>query len=111
MTLQEYVNSIKDKKIAVIGIGVSNTPLIELLLENGCNVTACDARTAEKMGAEADRLLSLGAKLSLGQTYLENIDADIIFRTPGLMPFDPALENAKSRGNSVQCHLVMIFSH
>ena len=39
MTLNEYVNSIKDKRIAVIGVGVSNTPLINLLLSCGCNVT------------------------------------------------------------------------
>ena len=42
MKLEKYIKSIKKKRIAVIGIGVSNTPLIELLLENGCDVTACD---------------------------------------------------------------------
>ena len=98
MTLQEYVNSIKNKRIAVIGIGVSNTPLIELLLSNSCDVTACDKRTEEKMGEEAARLRSLGAKLKLGDDYLSDIDADIIFRTPGLMPFEPELERAKNSG-------------
>ena len=34
MTLNEYIESIKEKRIAVIGIGVSNTPLLELLLRN-----------------------------------------------------------------------------
>ena len=55
MTLQEYVNTLKDKKIAVIGIGVSNEPLIELLLKNGCHVTACDKRTMQEM-ARSSRL-------------------------------------------------------
>ena len=36
MTLSEYIDSVKSKSIAVIGIGVSNTPLIELLAQNGC---------------------------------------------------------------------------
>ena len=31
MTLNEYVDSIKDKSIAVVGAGVSNMPLIKLL--------------------------------------------------------------------------------
>ena len=56
MTLQEYVNTLKDKRIAVIGIGVSNEPLIELLLNNGCHVTACDTRTMQEMGGEGRKL-------------------------------------------------------
>ena len=32
MTLREYLDSLKDKTVAVIGIGVSNTPLLRLLL-------------------------------------------------------------------------------
>ena len=43
MTLSEYIDSVKSKSIAVIGIGVSNTPLIELLAQNGCDVTAISA--------------------------------------------------------------------
>ena len=50
MTLQEYVQSIRDKSICVIGIGVSNEPLITMLLSAGCHVTACDRRTQEDMG-------------------------------------------------------------
>ena len=45
MTLSEYIDSIKDRRIAVIGIGVSNEPLTELLLKSGCHVTACDRRS------------------------------------------------------------------
>ena len=101
MTLQEYVDSLKEKRIAVLGIGVSNTPLIELLCKNGCDVTACDKRTLEQMGQLGERLLSLGAKLKLGEDYLEDLNQDVIFRTPGLMPFDPHLEAARARGSLV----------
>ena len=41
MTLQEYLQSLREKTVAVIGIGVSNTPLIRLLLQSGISVTAC----------------------------------------------------------------------
>ena len=101
MTLSEYIGSIKDKRIAVIGIGVSNEPLTELLLKSGCHVTACDRRSLEEMGDEGRKLLAMGAELKLGEDYLEGLDQDIIFRTPGLMPFDPHLEAAKAKGSII----------
>ena len=110
MTLQEYVNSILGKRIAVIGIGISNTPLIELLCRNGCDVTACDKRTMEEMGDEGKRLKELGAKLKLGQDYLENLDYDLIFRTPGLMPFDRHLEQAHQQGSLVTSEMEVFLS-
>ena len=88
MTLSEYVESIKNKSIAVLGIGISNEPLIRLLLTAGCNVTACDKRSLPELGMKALELINAGAKLKLGEDYLENLDQDILFRTPGLMPFD-----------------------
>ena len=101
MTLFEYADSLRDKRIAVIGVGVSNLPLIELLAGRGCDVTACDLRTREEMGEQAQRLEALGVKLSLGPGYLENLDQDVLFRTPGLMPFDKHLEAARERGSLV----------
>ena len=88
MRLDEYLNSIKDKKIAVLGIGISNLPLIRLLASEGINVTACDKRSFEDLGMDALELLNLGVKLKLGESYLDNLDYDIVFRTPSLMPFD-----------------------
>ncbi len=110
MTLNEYVNSIKDKRIAVIGVGVSNTPLINLLLSCGCNVTVCDKRSIGEMGMEALDLINRGAKLKLGEDYLEGLDHDIIFRTPGLMPFDPHLEAAKARGSLITSEMEVFFA-
>lgn len=109
MSLSEYIDSIKDKRIGVIGIGVSNTPLIEKLLEHGCNITACDKRDAEGLGAEYERLCALGAKFSLGDAYLDNLDFDIIFRTPGLMPFDEHLTAAAERGAGITSEMEVFF--
>ena len=110
MTLFEYIDTIKEKRIAVVGIGVSNKPWIELLLKSGCRVTACDKRTAEQMGEEAEALTALGAELKLGDDYLEDLDQDIIFRTPGLMPFDEHLEAARVRGSLVTSEMEVFFS-
>ena len=110
MTLSEYIESIKNKRIAVIGIGVSNTPWIELLLRNGCAVTACDQRDAAQMGDTGKCLAVLGAALRLGKDYLEGLDQDIIFRTPGLLPFEEHLEAAKARGSIVTSEMELFFS-
>ena len=109
MTLQEYVNTLKDKRIAVIGIGVSNEPLIELLLKNGCHVTACDKRTMQEMGEEGKKLKTMGAELCLGEDYLEHLDQDVIFRTPGLMPFDEHLTAASASGAEVTSEMEIFF--
>ncbi len=86
MTLNEYLSSLHDKRIAVVGIGVSNKPLLKLLLEAGCDVTACDKASKEKLGDTALWLESLGCKLHSGESYLDDTDFDIVFRTPGLHP-------------------------
>lgn len=78
MTLQEYLDSIHGKTVAVVGIGVSNTPLIRLLLREGIAVTACDKRTREQLGELAGELEQGGARLQLGSDYLEGLDQDII---------------------------------
>ena len=110
MTLNEYADSLRGKRIAVLGIGVSNVPLIELLCAHGCDVTACDMRLREQMDGEAERLEALGAKLKLGPDYLEGLDHDILFRTPGLMPFDPHLEAAKARGSLLTSEMEMFLT-
>ena len=59
MTLKEYLAGLKGKTVAVIGIGVSNTPLIKMLLRTGIRVTACDKNRREDFGGLAEELESL----------------------------------------------------
>ena len=100
MTMNEYINSLKGKSIGVLGIGVSNIPLIRTLLDHGLtNITACDVHSEEELGEAAQEFKSRGVKLQLGPDYLEQLDFDVIFRTPGLMPFDPHLVHAKEQGS------------
>ncbi len=110
MTLDEYIDFIRGKSIAVLGIGISNLPLIELLCREKCNVTACDRRTMEQLGEVGEHLHTLGAKLRLGEDYLENLNEDLIFRTPGLMPFDEHLERARGKGSIVTSEMEVFFA-
>ena len=110
MTLEEYVGSLTGKRICVIGAGVSNYPLIKLLALSGIDVTVCDMMSPDKIGERELELVSCGAKLSLGEAYLDNLDYDVIFRTPGLMPFNPKLAEAKERGALVTSEMEVFFS-
>ena len=94
MTLAEYMKSLHGKKIGVIGIGVSNTPLLEALLDSGNDVTACDRRSREALEGLAEQLEAKGAKLRLGADYLQDLDCDLVFRTPGIHPENPEFRAA-----------------
>lgn len=98
MTLSDYLNGLKGKKVTVMGIGISNRPLIKLLLDTGISVTAHDKQTRERLGETADTLEKAGCKLILGENYLDGIDGDVIFRSPGIRPDLPAFEKAVSSG-------------
>lgn len=110
MNFYEYIDSLNSKKIAVIGAGVSNQPLIALLCEHGCYVTVCDQRTEADMGALAEQLKQQGAVLQLGPAYLEGLDAfDLIFRTPGLLPLNEQLQKAKGAGVEITSEMELFF--
>ncbi len=109
MTLQEYLYSLKNKTVAVIGIGVSNTPLIRMLLNAGIDVTACDKRNREDLGELAGELEALGGKLQLGENYLKGLTQDVIFRTPGLRPDVPELLAATEQGSTLTSEMEVFF--
>lgn len=111
MNVIEYKKSIKNKKISVVGIGVSNVPLIEFLLDGGANVTAHDKRTKEQLGEVYDKLKALGARFVLGDDYLDNISAEteIIFKTPGLRPDAFQLLEAERNGALLTSEMELFF--
>lgn len=91
-------------------MGVSNMPLIEALFRAGCSVTACDKRNESQLGEDYARLKALGCSFILGEDYLEELcDFDIIFRTPGLLPFDPHLVAAKNSGAEITSEMELFF--
>ena len=107
--LDEFKKNAEGKNITVIGIGISNIPLIKFLAELKANVTACDRRTREDMGDVAAELEGMGVTLRLGDGYLENLSGDIIFKTPG-MRFDvPELLKAKEQGSIVTSEMEVFF--
>ena len=109
MTFEEYLSSLQNKTVAVIGIGVSNQPLIRLLLERGIAVTACDKKNRETLGIVAEQLEANGCRLRLGEAYLDGLTEDVIFRTPGMRPDLPQLAAAVSRGSVLTSEMEVFF--
>ncbi len=111
MTFTEWLDSLKDKTVAIVGIGVSNTPLIRLLTDHGVAVTACDRATREKFQNEPllTELEERGVKLQMGEHYLDGLDHDFIFRSPGIRPDIPAFEAAKERGSVITSEMEVFF--
>lgn len=109
MTLRAYLDSLKNKSVAVIGIGVSNTPLLEMLLREKIDVTACDKRPRENLGEDARAWEEKGCKLQLGPDYLKDLHQDVIFRTPGLRPDVPELLTAIEGGSELTSEMEVFF--
>lgn len=108
-TAETFFQSLKGKRVAVCGVGISNRPLIELLCRYGAKVTACDKREASALGETAEHLQRLGAVLKTGPDYLENLDAQIIFRTPGMPYYLPQLTQYRSDGVTVTSEMEVFF--
>ena len=109
MDCKQFFEQIKGKKIAMCGIGVSNTPLILDFLKKGAKVYACDRRSREMIGEIANELEAAGAELCLGEGYLDDLEVDIIFRTPGMSFNLPELEAARKKGIAVTSEMEVFF--
>ncbi|WP_027632589.1 UDP-N-acetylmuramoyl-L-alanine--D-glutamate ligase [Clostridium hydrogeniformans] len=98
----EFKSYIRGKKVAVVGIGVSNIPLINFLIKLGAQVTAFDKKNKEDLGQIAEEFLEKGIKLELGEGYLDRLTGfEVIFKTPGMRIDSEALVNAKKAGAKI----------
>lgn len=109
MDCKQFFKQINGKRIAMCGIGVSNTPLIMNFLSKGATVYACDRRSREQIGDLANQLEAAGAELRTGENYLDNLEVDIIFRTPGMNFNLPELEAARKKGIAVTSEMEVFF--
>ncbi len=99
---REFKRFILGKKVAVVGIGVSNIPLINFLLELGATVTAFDKKSKEELGEVATDFNNKGVKLELGEGYLDNLNGfDVVFKTPSMRIDSESLVKVKEEGTYI----------
>ena len=106
---ERYFAALREKRVAVLGLGVSNRPLVRLLLEFGCDVTGCDKTPREKLDEEVLLLEREGCRLRVGEGYLDGVEADVVFRTPGMHPGNPAIEALRRRGAEITSEMEVFF--
>ena len=98
--LEEYNNKLKKSNIAIIGLGVSNIPLLEYLYELGCNVTVFNTKELDSNLIE--KLENYNCKYYLGEDALDNLKGfDIIFRSPSVLPTRKELFKANEEGSII----------
>ncbi|MBR5554010.1 MAG: UDP-N-acetylmuramoyl-L-alanine--D-glutamate ligase [Clostridia bacterium] len=100
--LEQYKNFLRGKSCAVLGIGVSNIPLIKFLLESGAIVTARDKKDlsalSENPALDIENLTKKGVRFVTGEEYLSDLSEQVIFKTPGLRTDVSEIVGARSRG-------------
>ncbi len=109
MKFESYFETLRGQNIAVLGLGVSNRPLVRLLLEFGCAVTGCDRTPREKLDPDVLELEAMGCTLRVGEGYLEGLEADVVFRTPGMHPGNPAIQALRDRGARITSEMDVFF--
>lgn len=105
---EQYLGSLLDKRIGVIGAGISNMPLIRMLRDAGIQVTVHDKKTPDKLADVYATLATMGVDFALGESYLEALDEDVIFRTPGVHP--RFLAEAQRDGSEITSEMELFFT-
>ena len=98
--LEKFEKKLESQKVAVIGLGVSNIPLIDYLHSKNADVSVFDDREEEKINKEIiEKIKKYGFEYYLGRENLKNlIGFDLIFRSPSCLPTKPELVAEINRG-------------
>lgn len=112
--LLAYKEFLCGKRCAVLGIGVSNIPLIKFLLDCRAQVVARDKKDIKDLSSNKDLDINgLGEKgviFVTGENYLDGMDEDIIFKTPGLRADHPKIKEAAMRGALITSEMEVFLS-
>lgn len=108
--LEEFNEYIKFRKVAIIGLGVSNLPLLDYMYEKKARVSVFDERNIEAIPKQImDKITAYGFEFSFGKNCLEKLKGfDVIFRSPSCLPTRPELQQEENRGAIVTTEIEML---
>ena len=105
--LDDLKTKLQGKSVAVLGLGISNLPLVKMLLELGItDLTLRDKKPDPQLPFFAR---AHGIKKVTGENYLENLTEDYIFRSPGIMPTIPEIKAAVKNGSVLSSEMEVFF--
>ena len=110
--LEEFNKFVEGKRVAIIGLGVSNIPLIDYFYKYNAKVSVFDNREADKIDTEIfEKLEKYNFDYYLGADNLSNLKGfDIIFRSPSAMPFIPEIRKEVERGAILTTEIEMVLN-
>ena len=108
--LENFNNSIKNKKVAIIGLGVSNEPLIDYLHNLKARITVFDKRKEDKIDKNIlKKIEKYNILKQFGENYLSNLkDFDIIFKSPSCRPDIPEIEQEVKKGAKLTSEIELV---
>ena len=108
--LEEFEKYIKGKKVAIIGIGISNIPLLDYFQNLGTAVTVFDKKNIDDIDKQIiDKIANYCMKMSFGDNYLSKLKGfDVIFRSPSFRPDTTELVEEEKRGALVTSEIEML---
>ena len=108
--LEEFNKYLIEKNVAIIGLGVSNLPLLKYMNKKGANVTVFDDREETSIPKEAlQEVQRYDIPHFFGKSCLDNLKGfDIIFRSPSCMPTKKELVKEETRGAIVTTEIEML---
>ena len=107
--LNEFNEFLRNRKVAVIGLGVSNEPLIDYLRKYKAKVTVFNKRTIDNIDKSImDKVVEYGMEFSIGNDYLSKLKGfDLIFRSPSCLPTTKELVAEAERGAIITTEIEM----
>lgn len=108
--LEEFNNWLKNKKVAIIGLGVSNNPLIDYMYKINANITVFNNKTEDKIDKSIlQKIEQYKIEKHFGENYLSNLkDFDIIFKSPSVRPDLPEIQEEVKKGAKLTSEIELV---
>lgn len=108
--LEEFNNWLKNKKVAIIGLGVSNSPLIDYMYKMNANITVFNNKTEDKIDKSIlQKIEQYKIEKHFGENYLSNLkDFDIIFKSPSVRPDLPEIQEEVKKGAKLTSEIELV---
>ena len=108
--LNEFNDYIRFRKVAIVGLGVSNLPLMEYLYEKKANVTVFDERDIDSISKDImDKITTYGFGFHFGEDALKNLKGfNVIFKSPSCLPTRKELVDEANNGAIVTTEVELL---
>lgn len=108
--LEQFNKFASGKKIAIIGLGVSNLPLLDYFHDLACKISVFDNRVKDELNEDIIKKIDkYNIEYFGGENNLENLKGfDIIFRSPSVMPYRKEIKAEEERGAFITSEIEMV---